>query len=85
MVRIEAMHPSWEGLQFTINGTVKTVGKGIEFDSIPKEILAKVETYERLKVIKVIRPKAKETFHKETVANVQSNPAEDDIKKKGGK
>lgn len=82
MIRIEASNPSWEGLQFSINGTVKTVGKGIEFDSIPKEILAKVETYERLKVIKVIRTKAKETYHKETV---QSNPAEDDLKKKGGK
>ena len=81
MTKITAKHPSWMGLQLTINGKPMTVGEGLTLESIPKDVQAKVDTYVRMGVITVEKSKVKDSYEKPI-----EDPKDEDPKfKKGGK
>ena len=82
MIKITAKHPSWMGLQLTINGKPMTVGEGLTLESIPKDVQAKVDTYVRMGVITVEKSKVKDSYEK-PIEDPKEN--EDPKFKKGGK
>jgi len=83
MIKITAKHPSWIGLQLTINGKPMTITEtGLVLESIPRDVQAKIDTYVRMGVIALEYPKSKESHEK---TNDDPKEIEDHKFKKGGK